>query len=165
MLAVYQGEALGSYGYEEKEWFLPHVRLEAFLDELTTRGLRERVCLREAPPASDDDLLAYHTREYIERMQRLCRRGEGALDHGGLDERLPTTVPERMETGLGGESLSLETDAAAVELGDARWRNLPLRLARCSRDLLFPRARFTLMKRVPIRSTIFPRDRTGEERA
>lgn len=52
------------------------------------------------------------------------------VDEHDLDEQLPTTVPERMETGLGGELRSLETNAAAVELGDARWRNLPVRLAR-----------------------------------
>lgn len=52
------------------------------------------------------------------------------VDEHDLDERLPTTVPERMETGLGGALRSLETNATAVELGDARWRNLPIRLAR-----------------------------------
>ncbi len=52
------------------------------------------------------------------------------VDEHDLDGRLQTTVPERMETGLGGTLRSLETNAAAVELGDARWRNLPIRLAR-----------------------------------
>lgn len=52
------------------------------------------------------------------------------VDEHDLDERLPTTIPERMETGLGGELRSLETNAAAVELGDARWQNLQIRLAR-----------------------------------
>lgn len=52
------------------------------------------------------------------------------VDEHDLDEQLPTTVPERMETGLGGELSSLETKAAAVELGDARWQDLPIRLAR-----------------------------------
>jgi hypothetical protein len=52
------------------------------------------------------------------------------VDEHALDEQLQTTVPERMETGLGGNLRSLETNAAAVELGDARWQNLPIRLAR-----------------------------------
>ncbi len=52
------------------------------------------------------------------------------VDEHHLAEQLPTTVPERMETGLGGALRSLETNATAVELGDARWRNLPIRLAR-----------------------------------
>jgi hypothetical protein len=52
------------------------------------------------------------------------------VDEHDLDEQLQTTVPEHMETGLGGKLRSLETNAAAVELGDARWRNLPIRLAR-----------------------------------
>ena len=52
------------------------------------------------------------------------------VDEHELDEQLPITVPERMETGLGGTLRSLETNATAVELGDARWRNVPIRLAR-----------------------------------
>jgi len=52
------------------------------------------------------------------------------VDEHDLDEQLPTTVPEHMETGLGGKLQSLETKAAVIEVGDARWRNLSISLAR-----------------------------------
>ena len=31
-LNIYADRELGAYGYEEKAWFLPHVRLNAFLE-------------------------------------------------------------------------------------------------------------------------------------
>lgn len=52
------------------------------------------------------------------------------VDEHELHERLPTTVPERMETGLGGQLESLETTAARVRIGDATWHDLSVRLAR-----------------------------------
>lgn len=48
----------------------------------------------------------------------------------GLAKRLPTTVPEHMETGLGGELRSLETVAVKLRVGSASWQDLPVRLAR-----------------------------------
>jgi hypothetical protein len=52
------------------------------------------------------------------------------VDEHRLDERLATTVPQDMETGLGGSLESLETTAASVRLGEATWRDVPVRLAR-----------------------------------
>lgn len=52
------------------------------------------------------------------------------VDEHQLDDRLPTTVPDSMETGLGGELRSLETRAAEVKVGEASWRDITVRLAR-----------------------------------
>jgi acetoin utilization protein AcuC len=81
-VAVYIGEALGRYGYEEKPWFLPEVRLRAFQAALASRGLAERVQFREAGPAADADILRFHTPAHLARVRRLCAANEGALDHG-----------------------------------------------------------------------------------
>ena len=81
-LAIYADEALGAYGYEEKAWFLPHVRLTRFLEELRTAGLWDRIDFRTASPASESDLMLFHTPEHIANVQRRCATNEGALDHG-----------------------------------------------------------------------------------
>ena len=81
-LAIYADEELGAYGYEEKAWFLPHIRLKRFLDELERAGLRKRIDFRTAPPASDTELSLFHTPEHIAHVRRRCLTNEGALDHG-----------------------------------------------------------------------------------
>jgi acetoin utilization protein AcuC len=80
-LAVYFGEELGAYGYDEKPWFRPD-RLDAFLEELRGRGLDREVLLVRAPPAADADILRFHSPAHLERVRRLCALDEGALDHG-----------------------------------------------------------------------------------
>lgn len=81
-LAVYGGAALGAYGYAEKPWFLPDVRLQAFEAALVERGLDARVRRIEAGPGSDADILRFHTPAHLARVRRLCAANEGALDHG-----------------------------------------------------------------------------------
>ncbi|WP_437681444.1 acetoin utilization protein AcuC [Sorangium sp. So ce131] len=90
-VGIYIGRELGAYGYEEKPWFRPHERLEAFLAELRRQGLDREAALIEAPPASDADLFRFHTPAHVERVRRLCARNEGALDHG------PTLARETVE--------------------------------------------------------------------
>ncbi len=81
-LAVYGGAALGAYGYPEKPWFLPDVRLRAFEAALAQRGLDDRVRRIEAGRGSDEDILRFHTPAHLARVRRLCAANEGALDHG-----------------------------------------------------------------------------------
>ncbi len=81
-LAVYGGAALGAYGYAEKPWFLPDVRLRAFEAALVRGGVDARVRRIVAGPGSDDDILRFHTPAHLERVRRLCAANEGALDHG-----------------------------------------------------------------------------------
>jgi acetoin utilization protein AcuC len=90
-LAMYAHEELGRYGYDEKAWFRPNVRQEAFLAELTRQGLDARVSFRTAPPANLDDLCLFHTSEYVSMVREQCTRAEGALDHG------PTLARPHME--------------------------------------------------------------------
>ncbi|WP_437562712.1 hypothetical protein [Sorangium sp. So ce542] len=52
------------------------------LPELRQRGLDRGAARLEAPPASDADLLRFHTPAHLERVRRRCGRKDGALDHG-----------------------------------------------------------------------------------
>jgi len=79
---LYADRELGAYGYEEKPWFLPHLRLEAFLAEIERKGLASRTTRASAPPATDAELQLFHTRAHVEHVRARCATNEGALDHG-----------------------------------------------------------------------------------
>ncbi|MFO0755791.1 MAG: hypothetical protein U0359_04840 [Byssovorax sp.] len=80
-VGLYAQAALGAYGYAEKPWFLPN-RQDAFLAALAARGLDRRFVRRDAPPATSEEILLFHTPAHLERVRRLCDRNQGALDHG-----------------------------------------------------------------------------------
>lgn len=90
-VVVYHGEEMGWYGYEEKPWFQPG-RLDVFMAEFRKRGLNAKTRLRTAAPASEADLLLFHTPDHVERVRRLCAANVGALDHG------PTFARQSVET-------------------------------------------------------------------
>jgi acetoin utilization protein AcuC len=75
------GEALRRYGFPDGHP-LSVDRQQAFLDEAQRRDLLSAV--RWLPPriAGADELLGFHTRGYVERVQRGSQRGEGFLDYG-----------------------------------------------------------------------------------
>ncbi len=79
---LYADPELGAYGYDEKPWFLPHVRLEAFLAELERNGLSSRITRASAPPATDEELRLFHTEAHVDLVRARCATNEGALDHG-----------------------------------------------------------------------------------
>ncbi|MCB9705693.1 MAG: acetoin utilization protein AcuC [Myxococcales bacterium] len=84
---VYRGPELGAYGFAEKPWFLPKVRLEAFLAACEARGLDRRVRWRDAPPAADAALHLVHPPAHVAELRRRCATDEGALDHGATPAR------------------------------------------------------------------------------
>ena len=79
-LYMYAADELGAYGYVEKPWYLPGVRLHALLDTLSAQGLLEQIALDTAPPATDQDLQSFHTPAYIKKIKRACDEGVGSLD-------------------------------------------------------------------------------------
>jgi acetoin utilization protein AcuC len=107
--ALYRGDALAAYAFDEKPWFRSD-RLPAFLAEVARRGLDHRVRILQAPPASDEDLLLFHTRAHLDRVRALCARNEGALDHGPTPAR---AAVERAATHVAGAV----TDAVRRILG------------------------------------------------
>lgn len=82
-LHVYADPELGAYGYEEKPWYLPGVRLEAFLGEARARGLTEAIDFVSAGPATDDELQEFHSAEYVAWVVSHCARNQGSLDSAG----------------------------------------------------------------------------------
>ena len=78
---VYRGEALASYGFGD-----PHPfgldRHGVFQDELEAADLDGDVCYAPPRRASVDDLLLFHTAEYIDKVSRMSAEGRGFLDEG-----------------------------------------------------------------------------------
>lgn len=78
---VYRGKELASYGFGD-----PHPfgidRHDVFQAELESAGLNGSI--EYAPPrrASVDDLLLFHTADYIDKVSRMSAEGRGFLDAG-----------------------------------------------------------------------------------
>lgn len=81
MVCVYQGEALGRYGFGAQHPFGTD-RLAAFWQETLKQGLDKKVHIAE-PVACDVAALArFHTPTYINKVQNQSLLGEGYLDNG-----------------------------------------------------------------------------------
>ena len=80
-LCVYIGEALARYGFGEGHPFGPD-RMDAFWRRAVAQGLDARVRVCEPAQASVDDLLRFHTPDYVERVRRQSLTGVGYLDQG-----------------------------------------------------------------------------------
>lgn len=78
---VYYGERLAAYGFGQGHPFGPD-RLEAFWRELVRRGLDRKVEVAAPVLCTREDLLLFHTPEYVARVARQSQTGEGYLDYG-----------------------------------------------------------------------------------
>ena len=80
-VAVYVGEALAAYGFGEGHPFGPD-RMHVFWERMIDCGLDKRVQLRQPQPASDQQILSFHTAAYVEQVRRQSLSGNGYLDGG-----------------------------------------------------------------------------------
>ncbi|MCU7844456.1 MAG: acetoin utilization protein AcuC [Candidatus Thiodiazotropha sp. (ex Monitilora ramsayi)] len=80
-VSIYFGDALGRYGFGDGHPFGPD-RIQAFWHETVKQGLDKRVFIATPQSCSDQDLLAFHTEEYINRVKAQSKSGEGYLDAG-----------------------------------------------------------------------------------
>ncbi len=78
---VYTGEALAAYNFGEEHPFGPR-RYWAFLEEFERRGLHERVQLGAPASATREQIELFHTRGYVDLVERSSLRGHGYLDYG-----------------------------------------------------------------------------------
>lgn len=78
---VYHGEALAAYGFGHGHPFGPD-RLGAFWQEMTRRGLHGQCDIGAPVACTGEDLALFHTADYIARVRRASRQGEGYLDYG-----------------------------------------------------------------------------------
>jgi len=80
-ICVYYGEALRQYGFGQGHPFGPD-RLDAFWAEASARGLDKKVEVASPVSCGREELLLFHTTEYINKLQFLSQTGEGYLDFG-----------------------------------------------------------------------------------
>ena len=78
---VYKGDALASYGFGD-----PHPfgldRHGVFQDELAAAGLDGSIEYADPGHATVNDLLLFHTADYIDKVSRMSSEGRGYLDEG-----------------------------------------------------------------------------------
>jgi len=78
---VYRGEALAGYGFGEGHPFGPD-RHDAFHAELELAGLNGAIRYSHPRRATVDELVLFHTPEYIDFVSRMSAQGSGYLDQG-----------------------------------------------------------------------------------
>ena len=80
-VCVYVGEALAKYNFGESHPFGPQ-RHDAFVDELNRQALNTKVDILAPVEGTADQLLSFHTSEYILRVKGMSATGIGYLDGG-----------------------------------------------------------------------------------
>jgi acetoin utilization protein AcuC len=81
MLRVYHGADLGAYGFPNGHPFGPD-RLDAFWREFQARGLDRDVDVAAPVCCARDELLRFHSLQYVNLVERLSAAGYGHLDQG-----------------------------------------------------------------------------------
>ncbi|MFZ1327292.1 MAG: acetoin utilization protein AcuC [Candidatus Contendobacter sp.] len=79
-VAVYSGEALGRYGFDDHPF--GEDRIHAFWDEMHRRQFDYQVKILEPSTATEEQLRLFHTTAYIEKVKKLSKIGHGLLDYG-----------------------------------------------------------------------------------
>ncbi len=80
-LGVIVSERLARYGFGDGHPFGPD-RHGAFVREFESRGLHKRARILEPRDASYDELLSFHTVEYVDLVKERSATGQGFLDEG-----------------------------------------------------------------------------------
>lgn len=78
---VYKGEEIARYGFGDPHPFGTD-RHDVFHAELSKSGLGDRLHFARPRTASVDDLLLFHTPEYVDLVREKSASGEGFLDDG-----------------------------------------------------------------------------------
>jgi acetoin utilization protein AcuC len=81
MVRVYFGDALGDYGFGQDHPFGPD-RIYAFWTETVKQGLDKKVDIGMPSICAKNDLIRFHTQQYVDKVYRLSKNGEGYLDNG-----------------------------------------------------------------------------------
>ncbi len=84
---LYTGPEIAAYGFGEGHPFGPD-RHEVFVAELTDSGVLPRVQTAQPRQATREELLLFHTEEYVTLVEERCPSGSGYLD-GGDTPALP----------------------------------------------------------------------------
>lgn len=81
VLQVYVGDDLARYGFGEGHPFGPD-RLDAFWREAVKQGLDKKVHVATPARCSEDEILRFHTSDYVDRVKQQSLTGAGFLDYG-----------------------------------------------------------------------------------
>jgi acetoin utilization protein AcuC len=94
---VYKDRRIAAYGFGAGHPFGPD-RHDVFHLELEASGMAARVELTAGEAATDEELLSFHSADYVELVRERCRDGHGYLDGGdtpaltGIDEAATAVV-------------------------------------------------------------------------
>jgi acetoin utilization protein AcuC len=80
-VCVYVGEALAAYGFGAGHPFGPD-RMGVFWQRMVDLGLDRRVQVCEPQAASAEQILRFHTPDYLQRVRAQSKTGTGFLDFG-----------------------------------------------------------------------------------
>lgn len=82
-VVVFFGEASTRYSFPSGHP-MSGTRAEAFWSEMKNRGLNraEEIIVQDPQPASEEELLLFHTPKYIDLVKRSSETGRGLLDYG-----------------------------------------------------------------------------------
>ena len=80
-VCVYTGDALAKYNFGESHPFGPQ-RHAAFVKELNRQDLNHQVDLLDPVAGTEQQLISFHTPEYITRVKGMSATGLGFLDGG-----------------------------------------------------------------------------------
>lgn len=78
-MLVYHGDALARYGFGDGHPFGPD-RLNAFWKAFIAKGLDRRCILALPVDGTREEVLLFHTEDYVQLVERLSTRGYGMLD-------------------------------------------------------------------------------------
>jgi len=78
---VYLGKELAAYNFGETHPFGP-ARHNSFADKFYVLGLNEKVSVLEPVLGTDEQLLSFHSAEYVDLVRRASLTGDGVLDCG-----------------------------------------------------------------------------------
>ncbi|MGB5064999.1 MAG: acetoin utilization protein AcuC [Candidatus Competibacter sp.] len=79
-VAVYTGEELGRYGFEDHPF--GENRIHAFWDEMLIRHFDYQVRVLPPATATEEQIRLFHTPSYVEKVKAYSEVGEGLLDYG-----------------------------------------------------------------------------------
>ena len=79
IMLVYAGDALAKYGFGEGHPFGPD-RFHAFWKAFLTLGLDQRCSVLPPVDGAREDLLLFHSPEYVQHVERMSEQGVGMLD-------------------------------------------------------------------------------------
>ncbi len=79
-VAVYAGEELGRYGFEDHPF--GENRIHAFWDEMHRRHFDYQVRVLQPVIATVEQLRLFHTTDYVEKVRTFSEAGDGLLDYG-----------------------------------------------------------------------------------